>query len=98
MEIDMAIKGAVKQTIVLRCTDSELFEAAYFVLKGDGAHRSRSDDMLREANRIVAENSFSEKRKRRGGIWRFRMRMFALSALCGGGVVGMMWACFVLMF
>ena len=94
----MAIKGAVRQTIVLRCVDSEMFEAAYFVVKQGKSGERGSGDMLREANRIVSENTFSAKAKRYGAQRRLRLRSFAFGALCGGGAVGVLWFVLALIF
>jgi len=95
----MAIKGAARQMIVLRCGDSEMFETAYFVVKPGSRGRIRGGDMLREANRIVEENSFSVKAKKKyGAVRRLRLKLFALGTLCGGGTVGAVWIAVSLLF
>lgn len=95
----MTIKGAARQMIVLRCGDSEMFETAYFVVKAGSQSRVRGGDMLREANRIVEENSFAEKaRKRYGTPRRLRLKIFAFGILCGGGAVGCIWLAVSLLF
>lgn len=79
------IKGAQKQMIVLRTGDSRYFDEAYFVLRREvKPRRSSRDEMIREANRILAESGLDmqpKKRKAWRGAW-----MFLSGILCGGGV------------
>ena len=98
MEIKMAIKGAARQMIVLRCGDSEMFETAYFVVKPGRQGVRRGGDMLREANRIVEANSFQERTSRVAFARRRRGLIFALGALSGGGAVGAIWLVLSLVF
>lgn len=98
MEIDMAIKGAARQMIVLRCGDSEMFETAYFVVKPGRQGARRGGDMLREANRIVEANSFRERTSRVAFARRRRALIFAFGALSGGGTVGILWLLLSLVF
>ena len=55
------LKGAQKKMIVIKTSDSEIFEEAYFVVKG-GVERSQPD-MVSEANRII--EGCGEKRRER---------------------------------
>lgn len=55
------LKGAQKKMIVIKTSDSDIFEEAYFVVKG-GVERSRPD-MVSEANRII--DGCGEKRRER---------------------------------
>lgn len=87
----MAIKGAARQMIVLRCGDSEMFETAYFVVKPECREKGRGGDMLREANRIVETNSFRTRAGKAAFLRRKRRTIFALGALSGGGAVGLVW-------
>lgn len=79
------IKGAQKQMIVLRTGDSRYFDEAYFVLRREvKPRRSSHDEMIKEANRILAESGLdiqTQKRKMGRGVW-----MFLLGILCGGCV------------
>ena len=94
----MAIKGAARQMIVLRCGDSEIFETAYFVVKPGHQGARRGGDMLREANRIVEANSFQERSSRAIFARRKRALIFAFGALSGGGIVGGIWLVLSLVF
>lgn len=88
----MAIKGCSKQMIVLNGTGGSAFEAAYFIVKSDTGGRARSHgDLLREANRIVEENTFTAGRTRFGTAARERILLFSAGALCGAMLVGLVW-------
>lgn len=76
------IKGARKQMIVVRTTDSCYFDEAYFVLREDAQRQhKKSTDILGEANRILAEiapdNTPTPKNQSRQ--WFF----FGIGGLCG---------------
>lgn len=55
------LKGAQKRMIVVKTSDSEIFEEAYFVVRG-GIEREKPD-MVGEANRII--EGCSERRRER---------------------------------
>lgn len=94
----MAIKGAARQMVVLRCVDSEMFETAFFVIKPGRKNSGHGGDMLREANRIVEANSFPGRSARMSKLRRFKMKMFAFGVLLGGGGVGAVWLIVALLF
>ncbi len=52
-----------KRVIVLKNTDSKLFEEAYFVIKDGGREKFSRDSMAKEAARII-EESFPRKGRR----------------------------------
>ncbi len=57
------LKGVERKLIMLQLRESDLFESAYFVLKDNGKPRLHDPgEMLKEANRILEENSHSAKR------------------------------------
>lgn len=88
------LKGAQKRMIVVRTTDSKLFEEAYFVMRRDASHGGGHPDMLEEANRILESSLRSGKRERRRGHWRellWGIGGFAAGVLLGGGGVGLLW-------
>ena len=90
------LRGSQKRMIVVRTRDSRLFEEAYFVMRKDTeASDPHRPDMLWEANRIIESTLPPEERDGeppavglRGGL---RVLWFGLGALCGGGVVGLLW-------
>lgn len=94
----MAIKGAARQMVVLRCVDSEMFETAFFVIKPGRKNHGRGGDMLREANRIVEANSIPDRSARVARLKRFKIKLFALGVLAGGGAVGAVWLAMTLIF
>ena len=94
----MAIKGAARQMIVLRCVDSEMFETAYFVVKPGRKNSGRGGDMLREANRIVEANSIPDRSARVSRLRRLKTKIFAFGVFIGGGAVGAVWLVIALLF
>ncbi|MGI6166660.1 MAG: hypothetical protein ACOYIA_00775 [Eubacteriales bacterium] len=89
----MAIKGCSRQMIVLNGTGSSMFETAYFIVKPDADIRPHTHgDLLREANRIVEENSFSYCDRRRKTPGRaVRVWLFVAGLLSGSLVTGLAW-------
>ncbi|HHT54217.1 MAG TPA: hypothetical protein GX011_04700 [Clostridiales bacterium] len=89
----MAIKGCSRQMIVLNGTGSSMFETAYFIVKPDADTRPRSHgDLLREANRIVEENSFRvcDDRRKPPGL-AVRIWFYIAGVLSGALVTGLIW-------
>ncbi len=94
------LRGAQKKMIVMRTHNSRMFEEAYFVMRQnadtpDGSSRYGSD-ILAEANRIL-EGSLAGYDRERYARERMRRRLFRAlwflgGMLCGGGVVGILWA------
>jgi len=54
-------RGCQKKIIVLKNTGSDMFDEAYFILRESAASCASitQDDMIAEANRIVAANQLS---------------------------------------
>ena len=79
------IKGAQKKMIVIRTAQSQIFEEAYFVMRGGQSRDER--DMIDEANRIIEScggNRIRGKNKKlRAALW--SLGIF----LCGGAVGGL---------
>lgn len=88
MEIDM-LKGAQKRMIVVKTADSEIFEEAYFVVRG-GVERSKPD-MVLEANRIIdgCSEKRKEKRRRDARILLLPLICFMIGTLFGGGIAAL---------
>ena len=78
------IKGAQKQMIVLRTQNSQYFDEAYFVLRKEIKSKiNNSNDMLREATRILEESEIytPPTRKKRARGWLFFLLGILLGAL-----------------
>ena len=89
------IKGAQKRMIVVKTTDSSLFEEAYFVVRHDASGERM--DMLAEADRIIAGcGAMSGKKKK----WYARIKIWIISAsaFMGGGLIGAAIAVIALVF
>ena len=85
------LKGCQKQLVMLKTGENSVFESAWFVLREERGCVAY-DDMIAEANRIVA-GGLSPKymRKRRfmgGGLW------MLLGAVLGGGLATLL--CFLI--
>ena len=72
------VKGCQREMILMQTKDSATFECAYFVLR-KGREYQPQEDMVAEANRILAREQ--GRRKRRGG-WR------SVLLFLGGVVLG----------
>ena len=88
------LRGAKKNMIVVRTRDSRMFEEAYFVMRRDAGGSADETDMLWEANRILESTAHGGGRepspkhasgRLRGALW------FALGAISGGGITGLLW-------
>lgn len=53
-------KGYKRKVVVVRNTESSLFESAYFVLR-EGADKHAIRDMLKEASRIIKEKTAEDE-------------------------------------
>lgn len=76
------IKGARKQMIVVRTSNSRFFDEAYFVLREEAqSQNQKSSDILSEANRILAEITpeASNAPKKQNRQWLF----FGVGGICG---------------
>lgn len=59
------MRGCRKSVVFLKNTGSEIFEEAYFVLRSDIEKKGCGRiDLIREANRIIDENSGGRRRAR----------------------------------
>ena len=73
------IKGCQKEMVIFETGKSDLFESAYFILRPD-SDGAPHDDLLSEANRIIASGSaYFSRRKTRSGKWKY----FFLGTLSG---------------
>ena len=74
------MRGCQRQIILLKGTDSQIFDEAYFLLRKD-FDRARGDEseLLREAERLVALNTTRRRARRHP-----RFLLFAAGMLAGG--------------
>ena len=80
------VKGCKKNMIWLKNTGSELFEEAYFIVSEEHSTTLQDENvLLKEANRIVAENQLRTGKRlpkkeylRRAGWWCFGASCSAL--------------------
>ena len=80
------LKGAQKKMIVVKTSDSDIFEEAYFVVKG-GVERSKPD-MVSEANRII-EDCFEKRKERTSRDMKaliISLLSFMMGTVFGGGI------------
>ena len=84
------IKGAQKRMIVLKTSDSTVFEEAYFVLRRENI--CGEGDMVAEANRIIESNGGKKKGRRS-----FKNMLWCAVSFGGGAVVGGGLACLLLL-
>lgn len=82
------VKGVSKRVVVVRPDDSHFFEQAFFIVR-EG--RTASGDALREACALAAR--YHAKHPTRPlPLRRYTAPQMVLSALGGGGLVGLVWA------
>ncbi len=79
------LKGAQKRMIVVKTSDSKLFEEAYFVMRTEIS--STDADMVCEANRII-EGCKGGKRDR--GKRQHNALLATVAAFIGGSVLGVL--------
>ena len=82
----MVYKGCEKRMIMIKNTGSDLFEEAYFILNNKRSAQTSSDDMIKEANRIVAESSIVPKTQDKQ---RSPLLMYLFGVLSGIGTAGL---------
>ncbi len=66
------MRGYQRKIVCLKKTDSPIIEEAYFLLSKDVSLEGDHDDFIKEANRIIDENT-KERRKRDGRLTAFFM-------------------------
>lgn len=73
------MRGCERKIIMLKGTDSEIFDEAYFLLRRDFKN-TEGDEIVREAHRIVESNTI---RKRKIIAGRKEKIFFAVGAVIG---------------
>ena len=83
------IRGAQKKMIVMKTSNSAVFEEAYFVLRRESG--DFNEDMVREANRIIEEGGGKIKppRKKFPKEWLLFTVGFLSGACFGGGIAAL---------
>ena len=74
------IKGVNRQMVVVKLEGSGVFDSACFILRRDAKRGNDvQNDIIYEANRIVAQmDAKSAKPRRRGLLWRLAFGLFIL--------------------
>ena len=91
------IKGCEKKLILIPCGESSPFETAYFILRKDSEDVcGGGNNILKEADRIIAERSYSRKKKRR--FFAFRKGLTVFFCLSVGFVLGIAASFIALLF
>ncbi len=84
------IKGTQRQMVMVRTSESESFEMAYFVLRTDAVADKSEKSMIDEANNIVSSicgDATGAKREKRRRMLR-RILVFSAGAIFGALVLG----------
>ena len=81
------LKGAQKRMIVVKTTESKIFEEAYFVMRRE--YTGMEGDMVAEANRIIEGYEEKRDKKRRRGLkeWAIATALFLGGSALGGTVM-----------
>lgn len=91
----MVYKGTQKRMIMLRNTGSGIFEEAYFIIRDRVAQSAAvtESDMIKEANRIIAESGLRgmNKMHARAASGGRRLLWFAAGCLFGAGLTLITW-------
>lgn len=95
------IRGCQRKILMLKNTESPLFEEAYFILRHNGTALTASTktNMIKEANRIISENIIScgnssyafnnmsgQKSKKSGKSGKLQAVMWFLCGIAASGI------------
>ena len=91
--MNKVVRGTQRKMVVVKASDSELFEEAYFILRKDCARErdASEDSMVLEANRIINKNVFSRERCGTGGVTFKDFLFYVGGFVSGSGIVGLFW-------
>ncbi len=73
------MRGCQRKIILLKGTDSQIFDEAYFLLRRDVEDRGQ-EEIVREAQRIVDRNTTRRRRRR---LCKRDILAFVIGAVCG---------------
>ena len=79
-ESRMIIKEFKKNLVILKGVGCDYIDEAFIILKGNLPHEIKGSDIVKEANRIIAEYKTGKKRKR----FSFSLPSFLLGAVAAG--------------
>lgn len=74
------MRGYQKRIVCLKRTGSPIIEEAYFVLSEGASLEDGRESFLKEANRIIEENT-GEKRKRDGRLFPFCLGILSAASV-----------------
>ena len=79
------VKGIQRQMVIVRTTESEVFETAYFVLRADARIKNGQKSIIDEANGIVSAMCADGLREKRARVRRkaAMILLFSCGALAG---------------
>ena len=81
------MRGCQRQIIMLKGTDSQIFDEAYFLLRKDfDRSRGSEGELVREAERLVALNTTCRRTRRHPRLW-----LFAAGMRAGGLLFLLLW-------
>jgi hypothetical protein len=83
------IKGTHRHMVILKNTESPLFEEAYFILRDQENPTDCRSDMVAEANRIITANTLPSTQKPKHEKIKHRLS-FLLGALVGSGITAIL--------
>ncbi len=80
------VKGINKQMIVLKIDGNKIYDSACFILKNEVCHAKENErDMLREANRLLAEMDIGKPKKKKRHIF-LKLLLCALLFIVGTAI------------
>ena len=81
----MFIKEYKKNLVILKSVGSDYIDEAWIMLKGELPKDLSGGDIVKEANRIIAEYKTGKKRKKRSpfSLWSFFLGVITASVLAG---------------
>ena len=82
------VKGIQRQMVIVRTTESEIFETAYFVLRADAKIKNGQKSIIDEANGIVSAMCADGLREKRARVRRrvAMILLFSCGAIAGSSL------------
>lgn len=70
------MRGYQKRVVCIKKTDSPIISEAYFVLSDESVLNDGRDNFIKEANRIIEENTKEKKSEKNGRLGYFLFGLF----------------------